>query len=222
MSKVVFDIETIGEFEALDEESQDYILKYAEDEKKKSETKKKTGLWPFTGQIVALAILNPDSRKGKVYFQSPGKKIDSFSEDGIDFKVCLEKEILENFWQDIKNYNQFITFNGRGFDCPYLMLRSAVLKIRPSKNLMPNRYRPEAHVDLLDQLTFYGAFRKFSLDFYCRSLGIKSPKTKGITGDKVNQFFKEGKHLEIARYCLADVLATEELYQRWAKYIDIK
>lgn len=222
MAKVIFDIETIGEFEVLDEDSQEYILKYAEDEKKKTETKRKTGLWPFTGQIVALGLLNPETGKGKVYFQAPNQKIKDFCENGTDFKVCSEKEILENFWQDIKNYDQFITFNGRGFDCPYLMLRSAVLKIRPTKNLMPPRYSANIHIDLLEQLTFYGAFRKFTLDFYCRSLGIKSPKIEGITGEKINQLFSEGKYLEIARYCLADVQATKELYQRWLEYINIR
>ncbi len=221
MSKVIFDIETIGEFENLDEDSQDYILKYAEDEKKKSDTKRKTALWPFTGQIIALALLNPETEKGKVYFQAPNKKIAKFSENGADFEACSEKEILENFWEDIKNYNQFITFNGRGFDCPYLFLRSAVLKIKATKNLMPPRYSADRHVDLLEQLTFYGAFRKFSLDFYCRSLGIKSPKIEGITGDKINKFFSEEKYLEIARYCLEDVRATGELYKRWVEYIAI-
>ena len=35
--------------------------------------------------------------------------------------------------------------------------------------------------DLLDQLTFYGASRRFSLDFYCRAFGIPSPKAGGVT-----------------------------------------
>lgn len=234
MSKVIFDIETIGEFEALDEDSQQYLLKYAEDEKKKSESKKRTALWPFTGQIVAIGLLNPETEKGKVYFQAPSlsggnaalsaatnEKIKPFSENNIDFKACSEKEILENFWQDVKSYNQFITFNGRGFDCPYLMLRSAVLRTRPTKNLMPPRYSADKHIDLLDQLTFYGAFRKFTLDFYCRSLGIKSPKIEGMTGEKINQYFSEKKYLEIARYCMADVRATAELYSVWSSYIAI-
>lgn len=257
MSKVIFDIETIGEFEALDEDSQQYLLKYAEDEKEKSESKKRTALWPFTGQIVAIGLLNPDTEKGKVYFQAPHQELDTelkkyisnsnganfireprterssgtgqapnekikpFSENNIDFKACSEKEILENFWQDVKSYNQFITFNGRGFDCPYLMLRSAVLRTRPTKNLMPPRYSAQQHIDLLDQLTFYGAFRKFTLDFYCRSLGIKSPKIEGMTGEKINQYFNERKYLEIARYCMADVKATGELYQVWNSYVAI-
>jgi len=246
MSKVVFDIETAGDFESLDKESQEYLLKYAEDEDEAEEMRKKVNLWPFTSQIVALALLNPDTEKGKVYFQAPysshgdytgqasplsggsaalsaapDKEMAPFSEDGVDFKVCSEKEILQNFWQDIKNYHQFITFNGRGFDCPYLMLRSAVLEVRPTKNLMPPRFSADFHIDLLDQLTFYSAFRKFTLDFYCRGFGIKSPKADGMAGDKVVQYFKDGKFLEIARYCMADTKATAELYKRWTEYIEM-
>jgi predicted PolB exonuclease-like 3'-5' exonuclease len=203
----------------LDKETQDYFLKHAKDDKDREEIKKSVNLWPFSGEIVAISLLNPESGKGKVFFQAPGQKIENFSEEGADFEVSSEKKILEKFWQNIKSYNQIITFNGRGFDCPYIALRSAVLEVRPTKNLMPPRFSADFHVDLLDQLTFYGAFRKFSLDLYCRSLGIKSPKIDDISGEKVSDYFKEGKYLEIARYCLADTRATAELYNRWAEFI---
>src|SRR4030042_6390383 len=219
MSRIVFDIETAGDFDSLEKESQDYFLKNAKDERDIEEIKKNVNFWPFSGEIVAISLLNPESGKGKVFFQGPDGKIENFSEDGIDFEISTEKKILEKFWQNIKNYHQFITFNGRGFDCPYLMLRSAALKVRPTRNLMPPRYSADFHIDLLDQLTFYGAFRKFSLDFYCRSLGIESPKISGISGEKVAQYFKEGKYLEIARYCLADTRATAELYGLWIEYV---
>lgn len=231
MSKVVFDIETIGvDFESLAKDEQDYILKYAEDEKKIKAAKEKINLWPFTGQIVAVCLFNPETERGRTYFQAPAsaqglrrgepeQKIKPFIEEGIEYEIASEKEILENFWEHIKNYQQFITFNGRGFDCPYIMLRSAVLKIKPTKNLMPYRYDPENHVDLLDQLTFYGAFRKFSLDFYCKAFGLRNKKIEGMSGMMVQQYFKEGKFLEIAHYCSADVKATAELYERWHKYI---
>lgn len=222
MSKIIFDIETVGQFEALDKESQEYILKYAEDEEDAQQIKSNAGLWPFSSQIVAVALVNPDTDKGKVFFQAPEEKIKSFSEDGIDFESCAEAKILENFWQVVKNYNQVITFNGRGFDCPYLMLKSAAFKVKPTKNLMPPRFSAEKHIDLLDQLTFYGAFRKFTLDFYCRGFGIVSPKGNGLSGERINEYFNDKKYLEIARYCLADVQATKELYKKWSDYINIR
>jgi len=54
------------------------------------------------------------------------------------------------------------------------------------------------------------------LDFYCRSFGIKKPERRRFKRDKVGEYFKAGKHEEIARYCMRDVRATAELYQRWA------
>ena len=97
-------------------------------------------------------------------------------------KQAQKKEILEKFWNTVKSYREIITFNGRGFDCPFILIRSAVHKIKPTKDLMPNRYNG-THIDLLDQLTFYGASRRrFSLDMWCKTFGIKSPKEEGITG----------------------------------------
>ena len=220
MSRVVFDIETVGvDLNELPEEMQKYILKYGEDEKKTKETKTRLGLWPLTGEIAAICLFNPDTSKGRVYFQAPTQKLKPMIEEGIEYQPMSEKEILEKFWQEIKGYKQFITFNGRKFDCPYIMLRSAILKIRPTRNLMPYRYSDEEHIDLLDQLTFYDAFRRFSLDFYSRSFGLANNKIAGISGDKVHEYFKKCKYLEIAKYCAADVLATVELFERWEKYI---
>lgn len=222
MSKVVFDIETVGiDFESLEKEAQDYILKDAEDEKKAQEKKEKLGLWPFTGEIAAICLFNPETEHGKVFFQAPGQNLKPFVEKEIAYEALSEKEILEKFWQEIRNYQQFITFNGRKFDCSYIMLRSAILKIRPTRNLMPYRYSDSEHIDLLDQLTFYDAFRRFSLDFYCRNFGLENKKLEGMSGEKVQEYFKKGKYLEIARYCAADVRATAELYERWRKYIKI-
>jgi hypothetical protein len=80
---------------------------------------------------------------------------------------------------------------------------------------MPYRYDPTIHCDLLDQLTYYGATRKFSLDFYCKSFGIESPKSHGITGLNLGRLFNEKRFREIADYCLGDVRATAELFRRW-------
>ena len=167
-------------------------------------------------------MLNPDTRSGKVFFQSTAQE-QFFSEDKeVEFISGDEKQLLRWFWGTISRYEQFITFNGRGFDCPFLMLRSAILGIRPSRNLMPYRYNAALHCDLLEQLTFYGAIRKFNLDFYCKTFGIKSPKSEGITGLNLGSFFSEGKYREIAQYCLGDVIATTELFQRWNECLNIK
>ncbi|HYA26479.1 MAG TPA: ribonuclease H-like domain-containing protein [Thermodesulfovibrionales bacterium] len=220
MSRVILDIETVGrEFASLDKEMQNYFLRWAETEDEVQEVKESLSLYPLTGEVVAIGMLNPDTMKGAVYYGMPGDPLLPFEEDGITFQAGNEKEILQRFWDTVKGYDQIITFNGRSFDCPFLMIRSAVHKLKPSRDLMPNRYNG-AHIDLLDQLTFYGATRrKFSLDMWCRTYGIKSPKSEGITGYEVKGLFTSGRYIDIAKYCLGDLRATRELLGYWENYI---
>jgi DNA polymerase elongation subunit (family B) len=216
MPRLIIDIETLAEpFESFDEIQQEYLLKFAASEDERTEAIQKLSLYPTTAQIVAIGLFNPDTSRGKVLFQSEDP-VDTFSEDEqVHYLSGSERDILQEFWKDISHYEQFITFNGRGFDCPFLLLRSAILNIKPSRNLMPYRYDHAVHCDLLDQLTFYGAFRKFSLDFYCKSFGIESPKSHGITGLDIGRLYGEKRCREIAEYCFGDLVATAELFRRW-------
>lgn len=220
MSRVILDIETVGkDFESLDKATQEYLLKYAETEDEKEEIKDRLSLYPLTAEIVTIGLLNHDTQKGIVFYQASGDLLLPFEEYNVRYEAGTEKEILEKFWDVIKGYNQIITFNGRSFDCPFILIRSAVLKIKPKKDLMPSRYN-ETHIDLLDQLTFYGASRKrFSLDMWCKTFGIKSPKEGGITGLEVKGLFKAGRYLDIAKYCVGDLRATRELLLYWENYI---
>ena len=220
MSRIIIDIETVGkDFDSFDASTQEYLLRWAETEEDIREVKESLSFYPLTGEVVAIGMLNPETMKGAVYFQAPQAAVEPFEENGIGFRVGTEGEILSQFWDVVKSYDQFITFNGRGFDCPFLLVRSAVNRIKPTRDLMPNRYNG-AHIDLLDQLTFFGASRrKFSLDLWCRTFGIKSPKSDGITGYEVKDLFASGRYAEIARYCLGDLIATKELFARWETYI---
>jgi DNA polymerase III epsilon subunit-like protein len=216
MTRIVFDIETLGfPFDSLDESQRDYLLRFAKSEEEIQDAILKLNLYPTTAQIIAVGMHNPDTNRGKVLFQSD-ERVDTFSEDETAHYISgTEREILEQFWVDVAKYQQFITFNGRGFDCPFLLLRSAILGIKPTRNLMPYRYDPSTHCDLLEQFTFYGAFRKFSLDFYCKSFGIESPKSHGVTGLDLRELFEAKRFQDIAEYCLGDVKATAELFRRW-------
>jgi DNA polymerase elongation subunit (family B) len=216
MNRVVFDIETLGfPIDTLDESQQEYLLRFAKTDEERLDAVQKLSLTPFTAQILAIGMLNPDSNQGKVFYQGPGEQPAFVDEGLVELIPSSEEEILKEFWKTIARYSQFITFNGRTFDCPFIMLRSAILSIRPTRNLMPYRFSTNEHCDLLEQLTFYGAFRKFNLDFYCRGFGIKSPKAEGITGLDMRPLFSEGRYREIAEYCLRDVKATSTLFHRW-------
>jgi len=225
MKKVILDIETAGsDFESLDDVSKEYMLKYADSDEERDLVKESLSFYPVTAEIAAIGMIEADSDKTILLYQDHDQGAKNKKEGSVEFiPLKSEKDLLENFWKILKDYHQIITFNGRGFDCPFLMIRSAIRKIKSSKNLMPNRYSSDMHIDLLDRLTFFGSVRKkFSLHMWCKAFGIKSPKEGEITGYQVKDLFKEGKFLEIAQYCVGDVVATKELYLYWEKYINVK
>jgi len=221
MSRVVFDIETVGvDFEGLDTISQEYFLKFADTPEKVAEAKASLSFYPLTAQIVAIAMLDADKEKGSVFFQDGGSTITSFEENGTRYIPGDETQILKDFWKVASGYDQLISFNGRVFDGPFIMLRSACHRIRTVKNLVPYRYSAGVHVDLADQMSFYDALRrKFSLHMWCKAFGIPSPKEGGISGLMVKDLFSAARYKDIARYCMEDVRATKELYQYWEKYL---
>ncbi|NUM70192.1 MAG: ribonuclease H-like domain-containing protein [Ignavibacteriaceae bacterium] len=228
--QVVFDIETYGlPFDDLSESQQEYLLRDAEKEqdpvlreKKTEDAKGLMALFPFTAKVIVIGFYIVDSGKTVVLYETPDGSDERITENDITYVGSDEKKLIENFWRMAAETQQLISFNGRGFDAPFMMLRSAKLGIKPSKNLVGYRYDTREHCDLLEQLSFYGAFRRFNLDFYCYSFGIVSPKSKGISGIDVKNFYEAGKIREVARYCADDVRATHELFKIWENYINIK
>jgi 3'-5' exonuclease len=233
-NKLVLDIETIGEdFDALDHATQENLTRWIkkdsdnDDEYKLALQDLKNGLGfsPLTGEIVAIGLLDYHKNEGAVYYQAPGQKNKEMKEDGISFKQMTEEDMLKKFWELAARYQVFITFNGRAFDMPFIMIRSAIKGVRPTKDLMRGRYlyqsNPDAlHIDLAEQLSFYGAVRrKGSLHLWSRAFGIPSPKSGGVTGDDVGPLFKKKKFLEIAKYNVGDIRATRDLYTKWEDYL---
>lgn len=226
---LVFDIETAGEsWDSFDEttranlswwlkESSRTETEYAYELK---ELQEGLGLSPLTGRIVAIGAYDTDTERGTVWYDAPSGSIEQ-TEGSMTYRRVAERQMLAEFWKMAKGYRTFISFNGRAFDAPFLALRSLALSVRPSKDLLSNRYlssqRGATHIDLLDQLTFYGAarFRGKSLHLFCRAFGIESPKASGTTGEDVTALFRAGEGLAIARYNAGDLRATAALYRRW-------
>jgi len=230
MATLIFDIETTAQpIDNFDEVQQEYLLrdaaKLSEEPArlaKQAEIQQTMALWPFTSQVVCIAMLNAESQRGQTLFLA--EDFEDATEAGpVEFVPCVdETELLTAFWDVAKHYDSIATFNGRGFDVPFVYLRSALLNVPISKkNWLGYRYATEPHCDLAEQLTFYGvsgrdgAARRFNLDFYCKCFGIESPKSHGVTGMDVGRLMAEGHFREIAEYCLRDVRATVELYRIW-------
>jgi DNA polymerase elongation subunit (family B) len=231
MAKLVFDIETSAlPLESFDEAQRGYLFRDAEKlpdgperATRREEILRQFNLWPFTAQVVCVAMLNAETLRGQVLFIAEDYEADAGEAGPVEFVPCVDEvELLTAFWDVARHYDSVVTFNGRGFDVPFIYLRSALLNVPISrKDWLGYRFQTEPHCDLAEQLTFYGvsgregAARRFNLDFYCKVFGVESPKNQGVTGADVNQLMTEGRYREIAEYCLRDVKATVQLYQIW-------
>lgn len=227
---LVFDIETVGfKLEELEESQQEFILRQADKEKnpedkeeKKDEAVRMLSLYPLTSKVVTIALLNTETEGSMVLFEDEFNNEEwNNTEKNIRYKGMSEKEILLTFWDYVSKADKVITFNGRGFDIPFVMIRSAIHRIKPTKDFMGNRFSKSNHIDLLELFSFYGGIRRFNLDFYCKAFGIESPKSKGVTGMEVPELYRAGKIKEIAIYCADDIRATYELYKIWDQFLNI-
>lgn len=225
MKKIVLDIETCGlGLTDLSESQQEFILRDAENGKvlrTEEEIERSLSYYPFTAHVIAIGMMDIESEKTAVYFESLEKEEWEDPEINTRFIGRSECEMLKVFWKIMAQTELVVTFNGRVFDIPFLMMRSAILKIKPVKNILRNRFDKSHHVDLADQLSFYGAIKKFNLDFYCHAFGVKSPKTKEMNGREVKSHYAAGRMKEIAGYCAGDVHAEYEIFKIWNEYLNI-
>lgn len=232
---LVFDIEMVGEdWDSLDELTQKDLTKHLPDQKlypdqyaqELAEVKDKLVFSPLTGKIVAIGVYDPATDQGAVYYDAGGNTPDDDESDGIKYVAMTEAEMLTKFWTLAEITSEFISFFGRRADVPYMMIRSAVNGVRPTKDLVSNRYnsssqRGAIHWDLFDLLTFYGsAMYKGSLHRWCRAFGIDTPKSDDMDGSKVGQAYRDGEYLKIARYNAQDLRATAQLFEAWQNYLN--
>lgn len=242
----VFDIETVGlPLEYFDEAQQEYLLRNAQTEEDREKKVREFALSALTAKVVCIGIMimewNSEGeavciRQGALILDETlptGKKQKVELADGTFAQASDEHTLLTTFWKMLADYfdhSYLVSFNGKEFDAPFLMLRSAACKVRPSKKIVDMNKswdKVQKHIDLLKELTFNtyganmsGAARRFNFDFYARAFGITSPKAEGVHGGNVAEFYAEGRIKEIAEYCMRDVRATWELYRYWREYLD--
>ncbi len=235
MSTLVFDIETVGEaWDSFDDVTKTSLTRWLRETAKSAEEYQlrlnelvdQLGFSPFTGKIVAFGLYDVERAAGVVYYTTDTEeKIVDVKDGTYIYKHRTESELLAEFWEGASLYDTFVTFNGRAFDVPFLYHRSAANHLRPTRNLLEGRYPNQQHscrhVDLQDELTFFGAMpKRSSLHLVCRAYGIKSPKVDGVSGYDVASLYEAGEYLNIAKYNAADVDATTALYEHWNKYLN--
>ncbi|MGA7614928.1 MAG: ribonuclease H-like domain-containing protein [Thermoanaerobaculia bacterium] len=219
MKRLVIDIETVGTpWEEHDTYVREYLIKGLS-EAEAEEEKRRGALSPFTGRIVTIGIVNADTHRSCAFMEIPDQEELVTERDGDrTFISGSEKAILEKFWEFLGEDDRVVTFNGRQFDGPFLMIRSAIHGVRPKRDLIGYRYSFHPNCDLRDALNFKGTVNsrqfRFNLDLACKSFGIDSSKSEGMDGRMVETMYRAGRYREIAEYCLEDVRATCELYER--------
>lgn len=130
----------------------------------------------------------------------------------------LERAMLEAFWADLERFPadmpiQWITFNGKRFDAPFLLARTLYHGLRPTRAdlLTRHRYRNRPHCDLW--ALFADASVNVDLEDLCALLGLPSPKAYG-QGESVEELLRTEGIEAVRRYCEADVRATLACFAR--------
>ncbi len=216
---ITFDIEVAGyPWEEVDESTRGYLMQRARDEAEREALPERTALMTGLGKVITIGLWNIEADRGLVLLEGDSEPQREWEKvPHSDIFRGSEKELLERFWEIVgRKRPRLVSYNGRGYDGPVLMVRSAMLGVRPSVNLLPYRYDISAHCDLYDIFTFQGASRdRYSLDYWCRRFDIESPKGS-IDGSQVGRAYRDGRIEDIGEYCLRDVRATAELYEKLA------
>lgn len=221
MKKLVIDIETVGTpWEELDPYVREYLIKGLS-EGDAEEARRAGGLSPFRGKIVAIGVINVDDGRSCALYEEPGRTQISMEKAGNRTYIAgSEKQILEKFWSFFEEDSRFVSFNGRQFDGPFLMIRSAIHGVVPKRDLVGYRYGFHPNCDLREALNFFGTTNsrqfKFNLDLACKVFGVETSKSEGVDGRSVETWYRAGEHRRIADYCLEDVRATTQLYEKLA------
>src|ERR1041385_3710530 len=107
MPRLIFDIETCAlPLDQFDEAQKEYLFRECqklEDELQRSnrraEIERQCSLWPFTAQVVCIAMLNADTSRGQVLFTAEDYEADTEEAGPVEFVPCVDEiELLTAFW----------------------------------------------------------------------------------------------------------------------------
>ncbi len=212
-STLVFDIETAP---AIDLRKAPSIIAQAvtkQADRNDSDEGKVMSLSPYFGRVISLAVGDGeqplDAQRVTVFMVVPG-------EPPSDLPPWIlpvsERVLLQAFWTLAGAAEVVVTYNGRGFDVPFVVARSLIQDVPVRTDLLGNRFALKPHLDLFTILG-QGARGPASLDVVCWALGLESPK-ETMDGSMVAPAYARGEYESIARYNAGDVRATTAVYQR--------
>jgi predicted PolB exonuclease-like 3'-5' exonuclease len=132
--------------------------------------------------------------------------------------------MAEKFWRGWEAYKTptLVSFNGRTFDIPLLELAAFRFGLPLARwfnvaaktyDQPRNRYNTEAHLDLCDVLTNFGASR-FSGGLNLAAQLLGKPGKMDVKGHMVQELYEQNQLAEISDYCRCDVLDTYFVFLR--------
>jgi predicted PolB exonuclease-like 3'-5' exonuclease len=142
----------------------------------------------------------------------------------LDAPEFRPQEIVRRFWLGWQHYDRptLVTFNGRGYDIPVLELAAFRFGLSvpawfnvdsKAYEQCRNRYNHDAHLDLQELLTNFGAWRICGgLNLLANLIG--KPGKSGIDGSQVQDLYFDGHADQINDYCRCDVLDTYFVFLR--------
>ena len=216
MSILVFDIETVPDFEAgrsinaLTDLSDEDVVKAMQHLRFQRAGTEFMQL--HLHRIVAISVVFEKGDQVKVW---------SLGELDSD-----EKELVQRFFEGIDQYTPtLVSWNGAGFDLPVLNYRALLHGVQAPRywehgdedssfryNNYVNRYHWR-HIDLMDVLGNFQPRAGAKLDEISTMLGF--PGKFGMSGGEVWERYKDGAIKDIRDYCETDVLNTYLVYLRF-------
>jgi len=217
---LVFDIETVPALDRKDlphdiaDALTNYTMRKAEPDVIEAESKKFMGMNPFFGRVVSLAVGDGDAEPGE-----ESVTVLAVPPDGMVIENCppwlrpmSEADLLRSFWALASRAETVVSFNGRGFDVPFLVTRSLMHGIPARVDLVSQRWSLRPHLDLFELLSQRNRGPS-SLNVVCWALGIESPK-EVMDGSMVAPAYARGEIVKIAEYNSHDVRATSAVYRK--------
>lgn len=167
---------------------------------------------PYTHQIPVSVVVAKVSEIGRL--------VDIVALDSPQYRPHV---IARHFWVGWEKYGRptLVTFNGRTFDVPLLELAAFRYGIgipgwfsgQRSYEQPRHRYNVNAHFDLQDLLTNFGATR-FNGGLNLAAMALGKPGKMDVSGDMVQDLYDEGRIDDINEYCKCDVLDTYFVFLR--------
>lgn len=199
--EIVLDIETVPRSDFVESDDPKHI--------------KELSLDSGFGSIIAIGV----------FMKTPIGETSTYCMCGED-----EKKTLEWFWSFMEEhvehegfyadrpYEQngwrLITYNGKKFDVPYILVRSAYNNVMPTRDISLRAWETKNHLDLCEYL---GTIKRRSLQHWLTSFDL--PVKNMPEGESVYSLAQNGDLATIKNYCINDCEVTYLLYDRIIDYI---